>query len=150
VCFVVLHSSQDHLRVRTHDLDHPISCQCKKHRQVPSTMSSTILAVTTVIPRASEKRTQGHATDALPHAAPPTGLQYRNGEVDCEVVMPDISLSSSSSLQMARSTWLEMMCVSLLSLAVLLASSNTSVVGVIFSAWQEECQVFKRMERMWH
>jgi hypothetical protein len=34
VCFVVLHSSQDHLRLGTHDLDHPISCQSKKHRHV--------------------------------------------------------------------------------------------------------------------
>jgi hypothetical protein len=25
---------QDHLRIGTHDLDHPISCQCKKHRQL--------------------------------------------------------------------------------------------------------------------
>jgi hypothetical protein len=32
VCFVVLYSSQDHLRIGTHDLDHPIFCRCKKHR----------------------------------------------------------------------------------------------------------------------
>jgi hypothetical protein len=30
VCFVVLHSSKDHLRTGTHNLDHPISCRCKK------------------------------------------------------------------------------------------------------------------------
>jgi hypothetical protein len=30
VCFVVLHSSQDHLGIGTRDLDHPISCRCKK------------------------------------------------------------------------------------------------------------------------
>jgi hypothetical protein len=30
MCFVVLHSSQDHLRIGTCDLDHPISCWCKK------------------------------------------------------------------------------------------------------------------------
>jgi hypothetical protein len=29
VCFVVHHSSQDHLRIGTHDLDHHRSCQCK-------------------------------------------------------------------------------------------------------------------------
>jgi hypothetical protein len=29
VCFIV-HSSQDHLRTGTRDLDHPISCRCKK------------------------------------------------------------------------------------------------------------------------
>jgi hypothetical protein len=34
VCFVVLHSSQDHLRIGTRDLNHPISCQCKKHLQL--------------------------------------------------------------------------------------------------------------------
>jgi hypothetical protein len=28
VRFVVLHSLQDHLRIGTHDLDHPISCPC--------------------------------------------------------------------------------------------------------------------------
>jgi hypothetical protein len=28
----VLCSSQDHLRIETHDLDYPIVCQCKKHR----------------------------------------------------------------------------------------------------------------------
>jgi hypothetical protein len=39
VCFIVLHNSQDHLRIGTHDLDHPVSCQCKKHRQlVPSSV----------------------------------------------------------------------------------------------------------------
>jgi hypothetical protein len=30
VCFVVLHSSQDHLRIGACDLDHPISCRCKE------------------------------------------------------------------------------------------------------------------------
>jgi hypothetical protein len=34
VCFVVLHSSQDHLRIGMHDLDHPVSCWCKKHRHI--------------------------------------------------------------------------------------------------------------------
>jgi hypothetical protein len=29
VCFVILHSSQDHLGTGTCDLDHPISCSCK-------------------------------------------------------------------------------------------------------------------------
>jgi hypothetical protein len=29
VCFVVLHSSQDHLETGTNDLDHPISYRCK-------------------------------------------------------------------------------------------------------------------------
>jgi hypothetical protein len=33
VCFVLLHSPQDHLRTGARDLDHQISCQCKKHRQ---------------------------------------------------------------------------------------------------------------------
>jgi hypothetical protein len=33
VCFVVLHSSKDHLETGTRDLDHPISHWCKKHRQ---------------------------------------------------------------------------------------------------------------------
>jgi hypothetical protein len=32
VCFVVLHSSQDHLRIGTRDLDYPISYRCKKYR----------------------------------------------------------------------------------------------------------------------
>jgi hypothetical protein len=26
-------SLQDHLRTEIHDLDHPIPCRCKKHRQ---------------------------------------------------------------------------------------------------------------------
>jgi hypothetical protein len=34
VCFVVLHSLQDHLRIGTCDLDHPISYRYKKHRQL--------------------------------------------------------------------------------------------------------------------
>jgi hypothetical protein len=34
VCFVVLHSSQDYLRTRTCDLDHPISYRCKKHQDI--------------------------------------------------------------------------------------------------------------------
>jgi hypothetical protein len=34
VCFVVLRSSQDHLRTGTCDLDHPISCRCKKYQQL--------------------------------------------------------------------------------------------------------------------
>jgi hypothetical protein len=34
MCIVVLHSSQDHLRIGTHDFDHPISCRCKKHQQL--------------------------------------------------------------------------------------------------------------------
>jgi hypothetical protein len=33
VCVVVFHSSQDHIEIGTHDLDHPISCRCKKQRQ---------------------------------------------------------------------------------------------------------------------
>jgi hypothetical protein len=33
VSFIVC-SSQDHLRIGIHDLDHPISCRCKKHRQL--------------------------------------------------------------------------------------------------------------------
>jgi hypothetical protein len=33
VCFVVLHISQDHLKIGTCNLDHPISCRCKKYRQ---------------------------------------------------------------------------------------------------------------------
>jgi hypothetical protein len=35
VCFIVC-SSQDHLGTGTHDLDQPISCRCKKHRQIVS------------------------------------------------------------------------------------------------------------------
>jgi hypothetical protein len=31
VCFLVLHSSQDHLRIGTCDFDHPISCWCQKN-----------------------------------------------------------------------------------------------------------------------
>jgi hypothetical protein len=34
VCFVLLYSLQDHLRTGMHDLDHPISYRCKKHRQL--------------------------------------------------------------------------------------------------------------------
>jgi hypothetical protein len=34
VLFVVLHCLQDNLRIGTRDLDHPISCRCKKHRQL--------------------------------------------------------------------------------------------------------------------
>jgi hypothetical protein len=30
----VLCSSKDHLRTGTYDLDHPISCRCKKRRQL--------------------------------------------------------------------------------------------------------------------
>jgi hypothetical protein len=30
MCFVVFHSSQDHVGTGTHDLDYPISYQCKK------------------------------------------------------------------------------------------------------------------------
>jgi hypothetical protein len=30
VCIVVLHSTQDHLRTGTRNLDYPISCLCKK------------------------------------------------------------------------------------------------------------------------
>jgi hypothetical protein len=37
MCFVVLHSLQDQLRTGTRDLDHPITCQCKKHQQCPLT-----------------------------------------------------------------------------------------------------------------
>jgi hypothetical protein len=32
VCFVVFHSSQDHLRIGMRDLNQPISYRCKKHR----------------------------------------------------------------------------------------------------------------------
>jgi hypothetical protein len=34
VCLFDLHSSQDHLRTGTGNLDHPISCRCKKYRQL--------------------------------------------------------------------------------------------------------------------
>jgi hypothetical protein len=34
VYFVVFHSLQDHLETGTHDFNHPISCQCKKHQQL--------------------------------------------------------------------------------------------------------------------
>jgi transposase InsO family protein len=33
VCFVVLHSLQDNLGIGTCDLDRPIFCRCKKHKQ---------------------------------------------------------------------------------------------------------------------
>jgi hypothetical protein len=34
VCFVVLQSSQDHVRTGIHNLGHSISYRCKKHRQL--------------------------------------------------------------------------------------------------------------------
>jgi hypothetical protein len=34
VCFVLLNSSQDHLRTGTRNHGHPISCRCKKHQQL--------------------------------------------------------------------------------------------------------------------
>jgi hypothetical protein len=44
VCFVV-HSLQEHLETGTHDLDHPISCRCKK----TDTMGGCLVLVNSVL-----------------------------------------------------------------------------------------------------
>jgi hypothetical protein len=52
VCFVVFHSSQDHLRIGTRDLDHPISCSvkntdswCTRKRDLQRAFSLNVLMV---------------------------------------------------------------------------------------------------------
>jgi hypothetical protein len=45
----VLYSLQDHLRIGTHDLDHPVSCGCKNHWRVATTLIPSAIGALDVV-----------------------------------------------------------------------------------------------------
>jgi hypothetical protein len=82
VCFVVLHSLQDHHETRTRDLDHPISCRCKKHQQlachVGDLRHTFTQAILMVAPKLSFIANSNNPTDV--GLAPGSTIHFRSLE----------------------------------------------------------------------